>query len=157
MPQDMVSYFARLNQKQLLIETEKAISESNLHAMHLELVAMRVELNDLEAVSAPSFLRFCLAGWTAHRAPLPSLLPFDHPSSLSSFSSSISCNFLNYIVERTLIPFPLSPFRLNFSSLRSCSHSSLSISSYPPSLQCPALHIISTHSTHSPPFIRSSQ
>jgi hypothetical protein len=50
LPQDRVSYFAQLAPGQLLVETEKAIGDSTLHDLHMELIRGGTELRELEMV-----------------------------------------------------------------------------------------------------------
>ena len=44
--------FAQLKPGELLIETERAIGDASLHALHLELIAARAELANSERVRA---------------------------------------------------------------------------------------------------------
>ena len=50
LPQDKVASFAQLKPGELLIETERAIGDASLHALHLDLIKSRAELRRLEMV-----------------------------------------------------------------------------------------------------------
>jgi hypothetical protein len=61
LPQDKVVEFARLDARQLLEATERAVGRGELHARHEELKAKATALNELVVVSR----RFCVAGGAA--------------------------------------------------------------------------------------------
>ena len=60
LPQDKVASFAQLKPGELLIETERAIGDASLHALHLELIAARAELGNSERVCTVVGSDYCL-------------------------------------------------------------------------------------------------
>ena len=50
LPQDKVASFAQLKPGELLLETERAIGDASLHALHLDLIQSRSDLRRLEMV-----------------------------------------------------------------------------------------------------------
>ncbi len=54
LPQDKVASFAQLRPDELLVETERAVGDAALHALHMDLIESRGELAALERARAPT-------------------------------------------------------------------------------------------------------
>ena len=76
LPQDKVASFAQLRPGELLLETERAIGDASLHALHLDLIQSRADLRRLEMARGRVSI---ISSMSVHRWHVLPMLPWRMP------------------------------------------------------------------------------